>query len=284
MKFGKVEFKKEIQLNLPAFTFYQDRNIQSEPHIEIITAGTVWNVPEWKGLHIPKKTKSSDCLKEYSQLFSAIEFNGSFYRIPTRDQVRKWREQVNDSFLFCPKWPQAISHWRQFENCERDLDQFFLALDAFSGNLGMSFIQLPHHFSIQKKERLISFLERLPHDLELAVEFRHASWFENGELQKLAPFFAARNWSMIICDTLGRRDAVHGEITSTDLIVRFGGMFDTPADEHRIHEWTKNYDLFRQRGVQRVWVWIHQENSIRTPESAEQWLNEIREMPFIQGR
>lgn len=61
-------------------------------------------------------------------------------------------------------------------------------------------------------------------------------------------------------------------------------MFDTPADEQRIHDWTINYDLFRQNGVQRIWVWIHQENSIRTPESAAQWLNEMREMPFIQGR
>ena len=284
MKFGKVELNDGIQLNLPTFTFHKNVIDQSFHQIELITAGTVWNVPEWKGVHIPKKTKPSDCLKEYSQLFSAIEFNGSFYRTPTRDQVRKWKDQVHDTFLFCPKWPQAISHWRQFENCERDLDQFFLTLDAFSEHLGMSFIQLPHHFSTQKKERLMSFLEQLPHDLKLAVEFRHYSWFENNDLQELAPFFAARNWSMIICDTVGRRDAVHGVITSTDLIIRFGGMFGSLADVHRIQKWTENFQLFHQKGIQRIWIWIHQENSIRTPESAVQWLNQVMDLPFIQGR
>ena len=68
------------------------------------------------------------------------------------------------------------------------------------------------------------------------------------------------------------------------MIIRFGGMFDTPADEQRIKEWVNNYDLFRQNGVQRVWVWIHQENSIRTPESAAQWLNESRDLSFVHGR
>lgn len=284
MKFGKVHLDEKIQLHLPSFVFHQDAGCNKIHPIELITAGTVWNVPEWKGVHIPKKTKTSDCLKEYSQVFSAIEFNGSFYRIPTRDQVRKWRDQVNDSFLFCPKWPQAISHWRQFENCERDLDQFFLSLDAFSENLGISFIQLPHHFSTNKKERLISFLEQLPHDLKLAVEFRHASWFEDGDLKELTSFFAARDWSMIICDTLGRRDALHGEITSSDVIIRFGGMYGTSADDERILNWTENYKLFHEKGVKRIWIWIHQENSIRTPESAAQWLAPIQEFDFIQGR
>jgi uncharacterized protein YecE (DUF72 family) len=284
VKFGKIAFEEKIQLSLPKFSFHTNENFQCNERIELITAGTVWNVPEWKGIHIDKKTKPSEYLSAYNTMFSAIEFNGSFYRTPSRDQVRKWRDQVNDDFLFCPKWPQSISHWRQFENCDRDLDQFFLALDAFAQNLGTSFIQLPHHFGVQKKERLISFLEQLPCDLKLAVEFRHSSWFCGTELQEIAPFFSSRNWSMIVCDTLGRRDAVHGEITSTDLIIRFGGMYGSNADESRIRSWTENYATFLKNGVKRIWIWIHQENSIKTPESAAQWLQSASELTFVQGR
>jgi hypothetical protein len=96
MKFGKVEFKKEIQLNLPAFSFHQDGNRQPEPLLEIITAGTVWNVPEWKGIHIPKKTKTSDCLKEYSQLSSStVRF------IESQPEIKFGNGEIRSMILSC---------------------------------------------------------------------------------------------------------------------------------------------------------------------------------------
>jgi uncharacterized protein YecE (DUF72 family) len=283
MKFGKLTLTSEFELGFPNLNI-QILQPNTEEKLELITAGTVWNVPQWKGKHIPKATLNTQLLSAYSKVFTAIEFNGSFYRIPQTEQIEKWRCQVEDDFLFCPKWPQSISHWRQFENCEREIDLFFVALDAFGKNLGPSFIQLPHHFGVQKIERFMRFLENLPHDLKLGVEFRHSSWFENNNIEEIAAFFSHRNWSIITSDTLGRRDAMHGIITSSDLIIRFGGAQCSWADTDRIGWWVSQFPEMKSKGVKRVWIWIHQEDSVLTPESAQQWLAESMKLQFVQGR
>ena len=275
MKFGKLDNVDRFSFSLDVPT--QDYSFLPNEHsgdLEIIIGGTVWGVPQWKGVHFPAKTKPTEFLQHYSRLFPCIEFNGSHYRIPAVAQVEKWVGQVPENFLFCPKFPQSISHWRQFQNCERETDQFIEALFAFGKNLGTTFIQLPPHYSPSKAEPLLRYLERLPSDVRYSVEMRHPDWFVGNVLEEYSTELKRLNVALIVCDTAGRRDAVHMRLTSDELVIRFGGNDLHASDEVRMNQWAQQLRDWEKIGLKKCYFWIHQPDSLHTIES----MNEFKEV------
>lgn len=275
MKFGKLESVDHLSFSLDVPS--QDYSFLPNDHsgkLEIIVGGTVWGVPQWKGIHFPVKTKPTEFLHYYSRLFPCIEFNGSYYRTPPVAQVAKWVEQVSENFLFCPKFPQSISHWRQFQNSERETDLFMEALFAFGKNLGTTFIQLPPHYSPAKAEPLLRYLEKLPRDVRYSVEMRHPDWFLGNVLEEYAEELNKLNVGLIVCDTSGRRDAVHMRLTSDELVIRFGGNDLHASDELRLNQWMKQLKAWEKVGLKKCYFWIHQPESLHTVETM-QLFNEI---------
>jgi uncharacterized protein YecE (DUF72 family) len=275
VKFGKLDNVDQLNfsLNVPAQDYSFLPNERSG-ELEVIVGGTVWGVPQWKGIHFPEKAKPSEFLYYYSRLFPCIEFNGSHYRIPPVAQVAKWVEQVPSNFLFCPKFPQSISHWRQFQNCERETDLFIEALFAFEKKLGTTFIQLPPHFSPAKAEPLLRYLEKLPTDVRYSVEMRHSDWFVGNALEEFAEELIKLNVGLIVCDTAGRRDAVHMRLTSDELVIRFGGNDLHSSDEIRMRQWIQQLKAWEKVGLKKCYFWIHQPESLHTVETM-QLFNEL---------
>lgn len=272
MKFGKLDNVDHLSFSfeVPTQNFSFLPNERSGG-LQIIIGGTVWGVPQWKGTHFPARAKPSEFLHYYSRLFPCIEFNGSHYRIPPVAQVEKWVEQVPENFLFCPKFPQSISHWRQFQNCERESDLFFEALFAFGKNLGTTFIQLPPHYSPSKAEPLLRYLETLPRDVRYSVEMRHPEWFVGNVLEEYATELKKLNVALIVCDTAGRRDAVHMRLTSDELVVRFGGNDLHASDEVRMNQWAQQLRDWEKVGLKKCYFWIHQPESLHSVESMNQF-------------
>jgi uncharacterized protein YecE (DUF72 family) len=272
VKFGKLDNVDHLSFSFEVptqdFSFLPN---ERSGGLQIIIGGTVWGVPQWKGTHFPAKAKPSEFLHYYSRLFPCIEFNGSHYRIPPVAQVEKWVEQVPENFLFCPKFPQSISHWRQFQNCERETDLFFEALFAFGKNLGTTFIQLPPHYSPSKAEPLLRYLETLPRDVRYSVEMRHPDWFVGNVLEDYATELKKLNVALIVCDTAGRRDAVHMRLTSDELVIRFGGNDLHASDEVRMNQWAKQLHDWEKVGLKKCYFWIHQPESLHTLESMNQF-------------
>ncbi len=275
MKFGKLDNVDHLNFSLDVP--HQDYSFlpnERSGDLEIIVGGTVWGVPQWKGVHFPAKAKPSEFLFHYSRLFPCIEFNGSHYRTPPIAQVAKWVEQVPPNFLFCPKFPQSISHWRQFQNCERETDLFIEALFAFGENLGTTFIQLHPHYSPSKAEPLLRYLEKLPTDVRYSVEMRHPDWFVGNVLEEYANELKKLKVGLIVCDTAGRRDAVHMRLTSDELVVRFGGNDLQVSDEIRMRQWIQQLKAWEKIGLKKCYFWIHQPESLHTVETM-QLFNEI---------
>ncbi|MFM1772576.1 MAG: hypothetical protein RLZZ71_1718 [Bacteroidota bacterium] len=275
MKFGKLDNVDHLNFSLDVP--HQDYSFlpnERSGDLEIIVGGTVWGVPQWKGVHFPAKAKPSEFLFHYSRLFPCIEFNGSHYRTPPVAQVAKWVEQVPSNFLFCPKFPQSVSHWRQFQNCERETDLFIEALFAFGKNLGTTFIQLPPHYSPSKAEPLLRYLEKLPTDVRYSVEMRHPDWFVGNVLEEYANELKKLKVGLIVCDTAGRRDAVHMRLTSDELVVRFGGNDLQVSDEIRMRQWIQQLKAWEKIGLKKCYFWIHQPESLHTVETM-QLFNEI---------
>ena len=66
--------------------------------VAIGTSG--WTYDGWRGPFYPPDVPKKNWLPWYSRQFSTAEINGSFYRTPSLDAVRCWRDQTPSEFLF----------------------------------------------------------------------------------------------------------------------------------------------------------------------------------------
>ncbi|MFB8787738.1 MAG: DUF72 domain-containing protein [Potamolinea sp.] len=58
----------------------------------------VWGHKSWVGELYPKKTKAADFLKLYSQRFTTVEGNTTFYAVPDAETVKHWVSQMQPGF------------------------------------------------------------------------------------------------------------------------------------------------------------------------------------------
>ncbi len=59
-----------------------------------------WTYDGWRGRFYPADVPKKDWLRWYAGRFSTAEINGSFYRTPSLEAVRGWREQTPQGFVF----------------------------------------------------------------------------------------------------------------------------------------------------------------------------------------
>lgn len=125
-------------------------------------------------------------LQAYAQLFSAVEVNSTFYRIPQRSTAERWYSeatQVNPRFLFTVKAYHVITHSRRFGKRSVRLFEPFLQI---SRNLRAPVVlfQTPASFkptatNIKKIDRFFRHVDR--DNLQFAWEPR-GSWFKHPDL------------------------------------------------------------------------------------------------------
>ncbi len=284
MKFGKLDSVDElggVQLDLPNFSNEISDNIKRAILVQsskptITTGGTMWTIKPWRGIVYPMKEPMKTWPEYYGKQFSSIEFNATHYRIYPPEKMREWAEKMPEGFLFCPKFPAIISHYRRFNNCEGPTDDFIEGVLAMGDKLGPAFLQLSPHFKPSHSEKLIAYLHTLPRDLKVAVEFRHPEWFEGGVVaERVWATLSELGIGAVISDTAGRRDAVHMRLTSPFLIVRFGGYDGHITDNKRMKNWVEKISELQGHGVTELHFLIHQTNSIHTPHTCVQFADLI---------
>ncbi len=144
-----------------------------------------WTYDGWRGPFYPPDVPKKDWLRFYAGRFPTAEINGSFYRTPSLDAVRAWREQTPDDFLFAWKASKFITHWKRLtEKCDNSIALMQTRLKVLGPKLGPVLFQLPPRFT-ENRERLASFLRMLPRRRRYAFEFRHKSWYEQPILDLL---------------------------------------------------------------------------------------------------
>ena len=57
-----------------------------------------WVFPPWRGTFYPKGLRQADELAHASRQVTAIEINGTFYRIQTPASFKKWHDETPDGF------------------------------------------------------------------------------------------------------------------------------------------------------------------------------------------
>jgi uncharacterized protein YecE (DUF72 family) len=165
-------------------------------------AGTSgYSYKEWKGVFYPEKISAKDMLADYATKLPAVEINSTFYRLPKRDVLETWAEQVPDGFHFVLKASRRITHFKRLRDARELLDYMFETVEVLENRLGVVFFQLPPNFK-KDPERLAAFLEELPGDVRVAFEFRHQSWFDDDVFELLRD----HNRALCLADAEGELD------------------------------------------------------------------------------
>jgi uncharacterized protein YecE (DUF72 family) len=156
----------------------------------------------WKGVFYPEGLSAKKRLGYYASQLTAVEINNTFYRMPKREVLEGWAEQVSDEFSFVLKVTRRITHLKRLKpSSAEELSYVLETAKALGDHLGILLFQLPPNFK-QDLERLREFLDLLPEDVRVAFEFRHASWFEDDVFETLR----SRNVALVVADTGGEND------------------------------------------------------------------------------
>jgi len=138
-----------------------------------------WSYDDWRNRFYPSDMARRDWLRWYGGVFCTTEVNGSFYRTPSLEAVRGWREQTPKGFLFSWKASKFITHWKRLLPTTRNsLDLMETRLEALGPKCGPVLFQLPARFTADLP-RLTDFLEMLRKRRAYAFEFRDKSWYSD---------------------------------------------------------------------------------------------------------
>jgi len=269
MEFGKIpsEEVKAINFKLPEDGVQTKEVLNGKDIVQpdIYVGCAKWGLPEWVDFLFPPKTRAADFLTEYAKQLNSIELNAAHYRIPTIETARKWKKQATvipgKEFLFCPKFPEAISHYKRLKGAEKSTDEFLTSIVEFQENLGPCFLQLSDSFGPDHLPDLAAYLKSLPEDLSVFVELRNKEWFSNPEFRKKAfELLKQLNKGAVITDVSGRRDVLHMEVTVPEVFIRFVGNGPDHNDSNlaRIDEWVERIKLWQEKGLKKVFFFMHQ--------------------------
>jgi uncharacterized protein YecE (DUF72 family) len=298
MEFGKVapEEVQSVNFLLPKDGQQNQKVLikKDNDKADVFIGCAKWGLPEWVGFLYPPKTKAANFLNEYAKHFNSIELNAAYYKIPTIETVRKWKKQATDhaqnGFLFCPKFPETISHYKKLKGAERATDEFLASVFEFGENLGPCFLQMSDSFGPNSFSVLEDFLKSLPRDLNVFTELRNEEWYSDPSFRKeVFEMFTRLNKGAVITDVAGRRDVLHMEVTIPEVFIRFIGTGASyrEADFARIDAWAERIKIWQDNGLKKVYFFLHQHDereSIRLGKHAVEAFNKTlgSQIPEIQ--
>ena len=132
-----------------------------------------WVYPDWRGVVYPRDAPQRRWFELYAERFDTVEINSTFYRLPSPDQVDRWREQAPPGFRYACKVGQYVTHRKKLA----DVDTW-----------------LPNHLDRVDRldvDRLEAFLTVAPRHIRWAVEVRDPTWLHDDVYDALARHGAA---------------------------------------------------------------------------------------------
>ncbi len=141
---------------------------------------------DWKGVFYPEGLAQKKWFEHYCSQFNTLELNTTFYRFPRVEFLKKWYEGSPSHFIFSVKAPRLITHYKQFNDCVRLMNDFYTAVnDGLHEKLGPVLFQLPSRI-IYSEVMLQRIIESLNNVFINVVEFRNISWWNENVFNQLA--------------------------------------------------------------------------------------------------
>jgi uncharacterized protein YecE (DUF72 family) len=132
-----------------------------------------WTYEPWRETFYPSGVAKSAELHYASRQVTAIEINGTFYRLQTPAVFAKWRDETPDDFVFSVKAPRYIVHRRRLPEAKDHIPRFIASgLSQLGPKLGPILWQLAPEKQFDADE-IDAFLGLLPPETD-GVPLRHA--------------------------------------------------------------------------------------------------------------
>lgn len=150
---------------------------------------------------------SSKKLAKYASYFPVVELDASFYAIQPERNIEKWVRETPETFQFIVKAYQGITgHQRgdiPFISRKAMFEAFKDSLRPMreANKLTMVLCQFPPWFDCKKEHvDYIRMCREFFQDLDVALEFRHQSWFSEPYMDQTLAYMEKDNWIHSICD------------------------------------------------------------------------------------
>ncbi len=163
--------------------------------MELRTGTSGYSYKEWKGPFYPEKISPKEMLAYYAERLGSVEINNTFYRMPKREVLESWAEQVPEGFRFAVKASRRITHLKRLKEVGEETAFLLGNLDVLGRKLGCVLFQLPPNLKADT-ERLDRFLELIPTGFPAAFEFRNETWFCDDVFERLRE----RNFALVLVD------------------------------------------------------------------------------------
>jgi uncharacterized protein YecE (DUF72 family) len=158
--------------------------------VRLFAGSSGFSYKPWKGPFYPVDLPDSEMLAYYAERLPAVEINNTFYRLPKVQLLEDWAAQTPDGFRFVLKASRRITHIQRLKDAGELLDYLFMTAATLGPKLGPFLFQLPPHLK-KDTDRLRVFLDLVPADRKVALEFRNGSWFEDEVFDALRAHDAA---------------------------------------------------------------------------------------------
>ncbi|MFQ5628219.1 MAG: DUF72 domain-containing protein [bacterium] len=261
----------------------------------------LWSKKEWIGELFTQNAKPADYLGQYASVFNTVEGNTTFYALPKEETVAKWEEKTPETFKFCFKFPQQISHNRRLKNAESETRDFLQRLAPIASRLGPFFLQLPPSFGGDSFFSLVAFVNSLPTIFRYAVEVRHQDFYGGGHWEHaLNDLLSERNIDRVLFDTRGlhavmaekadqatreaqrRKPKIAVQVTATGdyPFVRFIGNPVIEENRKALEQWVRKLAQWIAN-EKRPFFFMHEADDFYAPRLARYFHNIVRQI--MQG-
>lgn len=240
----------------------------------------IWAYKQWVGDLFPPKSKASDFLNLYSRRFTCVEGNTTFYSIPDRATVDRWKSETPTGFKFCPKLPKTLTHTGKLAPSLPGALQFLELMQRLDDRLGVVFAQLPPSYSPANLKDLEAFLRGWT-GAKLALEVRHAQWFREPYRTQLNELLKELSIGRVLLDTRPIYECeddpqlqserkkpqvpLQPDITAPFSLIRY--ISHPSINQMYLEEWVKRVDRALQQGTE-IYFFVHCPIEERSPQNA----------------
>jgi uncharacterized protein YecE (DUF72 family) len=226
----------------------------------------------WKETFYPRDLPQSKWLEYYSSVFSSVELNVTFYRLPLTSTFAKWHNQTPPGFVFSLKGSRYITHNKRLLEVEEPLNRFFERALELKEKLKVVLWQFPPGFKANP-ERLDSFLGLLEqYPVRNALELRHESWI-TAEVISLCQ---RHNINLCLADWPGFIDDL--PITSDFVYIRrhgAGGRYASDYSPRALKKDARRIKGYIQDGKE-VFIYFNNDASGYAPKNARELMRLLK--------
>jgi uncharacterized protein YecE (DUF72 family) len=155
---------------------------------EVYIGTSGYSYKDWVGPVYPPGTEQKDYLSYYSEEFSIVELNFSYYRQPDAWMLEQMIKKCSDGFLFSIKANRSLTHEID-DNIEQHTQQFKKGIEPLLDRkrLGAILFQFPYsfHYTEENRRHLDTITKEFA-GLPAVVEFRSSEWVKDSVITTLA--------------------------------------------------------------------------------------------------